>query len=180
MRMPISCVRAGNGLMDDAVGADHREDQATAASAASNSVCSRRSATVRPSRCSTVTIPYGGAIGSILAQLGANRIPQQCSDRSGSEPRCPSADRRQAGTCRESPLRRGAVASCLKPRRPPSSSFFAAGSMPYFKRLPIGSCPGQNRRAISSLITTTGGAPGARSLSCNSRPRSSGMRIASK
>ena len=47
-------------------------------------------------------------------------------------------------------------------------------------RLPTGSSPGQNRRPISSLMTTTGGAPRARSLSRSNRPRSSGIRIASK
>ncbi len=48
-----------------------------------------------------------------------------------------------------------------------------------WNRLPIGSSPGQNRLAISSLITTTRGAFGARSRASSSLPRNSGMRIAS-
>ncbi len=65
-------------------------------------------------------------------------------------------------------------AACPR-RRPPRSSTArsAPGSRPYLNRLPTGSSPGQNRRAISSLITTTGGAPWREIASSTSvRPRS--------
>ena len=66
-------------LMDDAVHADHRQDQRARPrappAASSAGVAARR---LRPSRCSTVTMPYGGTVGSsarISARIASRNGP---------------------------------------------------------------------------------------------------------